>query len=213
MIINIFRRLRQYQIEDIMTTNTNENSLQSGRRRPSWQPINSLKNSRLTIQIHCADSGKRINVPAMPIQSAGNLQNYFDEAPADHIIGSTTLQELIKRVKKDIPSLYLWDEVGGATLSCGPNTVHQGDWDTTMICELIWEDDNQSSLKEKITRVKLDDGREAVVFTIGTPAVQHVVRRSVIDRCLSSKWYHILCVVVALFNACSLTCLLLFFFL
>jgi len=178
-----------------MTTNsTNENSLQSG-RRPSWRPINSLKNSRLTIQIHCADSGKRINVPAVPIQSAGNLQNYFDEAPTDHILGSTTLQELIKRVKKDIPSLYLWDEVGGATLSCGPHTFHQEEWDTTMICELIWEDENQSSLKEKITRVKLADGRDAVVVTIGTPAVQHVVRRSVVDRCLSSKWYHTLCVV------------------
>ena len=43
---------------------------------------------------------------------------------------------LIKRVKKDIPSLYLWDEVGGATLTCGPHTIHQSEWDTKMVCDL-----------------------------------------------------------------------------
>ena len=70
-----------------------------------------MKNSRLTIQIHCANSGKRFNVPSVPIQSTGNLLNYFDEAPSDHILGSTTLQELVKRVKKDIPGEFILEIV------------------------------------------------------------------------------------------------------
>ena len=36
-----------------------------------WRPVNSLKNSRLTIQIHCTDTDKRFNIPEQPIQSAG----------------------------------------------------------------------------------------------------------------------------------------------
>lgn len=170
-----------------MTTPAKENNLHDSR----WRPVNSLKNSRLTIQFHCADTGKRFNVPKQPIQSSGNLQNYFDEAATDsedgHLLGSTTLLELVKRVKKHIPSLYLWEEVGGATLTCGSHVVHQDEWGTTMICSLICED-KQASLKGEIPRVVLDDGRDAVVVTLGTPAVQHVVRRSVVDRCLSSKY-------------------------
>ena len=36
-----------------------------------WRPVNSLKNSRMTIQIHCTDTDKRFNIPEQPIQSAG----------------------------------------------------------------------------------------------------------------------------------------------
>ena len=81
-------------------------------------------------------------------------------------------------------ALYLWDEVGGATLTCGPNSAHQSDWDTTMVCELICED-KAAKNKGVIPRVVLDDGRDATVVTVGTPAIQHKVRRSVVDRCLS----------------------------
>ena len=150
-----------------------------------WRPVNSLKNSRVTIQIHESSSGKRFNIPAAPIQSTGDLTNYFDEAPDDKLLGSTTLQELVKRVKKDIPSLYLWDEVGGAMLTCGPHQVFQSEWDTTMICELICEERAARSGKGEIPRIMLDDGREAFVVTLGTPATQHNVKRSVVDRCLS----------------------------
>jgi len=152
-----------------------------------WRPVNSLKNSRVTIQIHCADSNKRFNIPSAPIQSSGNLVNYFDESTHEegHVLGSTTLQELIKRVKKDIPSLYLWDEVGGATLTCGPHTIHQSEWDTKMVCDLICEERASQSSKGAIPRVVLDDGREATVVTVGTPAVAYRVNRSVVDRCLS----------------------------
>ncbi|KAL7546019.1 hypothetical protein ACHAWF_009365 [Thalassiosira exigua] len=145
-----------------------------------WKPVNSLKNSRLTIQIHCSWSGKRFNVPDKPIQSAGNLLNYFDEAPVDHVLGSTTLQELVKRVKKKMPGMYLWDEVGGCLLACGPHEVYQNEWDTTMVCELVCEDRAKS-----IPRVMLDDGREAVVVTIGTPDQILKTKPTVVQRCLA----------------------------
>lgn len=122
----------------------------------------------------------------MQISYTGNLQNYFDEAAPDdgHILGSTTLQELMNRVKKNIPSLYLMKQVGGASLTCGNHNVHQDEWDTTMVCELVCED-KQKTLKGTIPRVKLDDGREAVVVTIGAPNPTLNVQRSVVDRCLS----------------------------
>mmetsp|Transcript_4338 Transcript_4338/g.7730 ORF Transcript_4338/g.7730 Transcript_4338/m.7730 type:complete len:173 (-) Transcript_4338:160-678(-) len=149
-----------------------------------WKPVNTLKNSRLTIQIHCPDSGKRINVPANPATSTVDLQSYFDEAPVDTILGSTTLQELIKRVKKDIPALYLWDEVGGAVLVCGPHQVFQGEWETTMIWELICEEKAKSA-NGTIPTVMLDDGREAVVVTIGTPELIAQQKPSTVQRCLA----------------------------
>jgi hypothetical protein len=141
--------------------------------------VNSLKNSRLTIQIHCSVSGQVFNVPERPINSTGDLCNYFDEAPQDHLIGSTSLQELIKRVKSNIPALYLCDEVGGQVLACGPNSVYQNEWETTMICDLICDDD------ERVNRVVLKDGREATVVTIGTPDAVVRTRPTVVQRCLA----------------------------
>mmetsp|Transcript_10424 Transcript_10424/g.15826 ORF Transcript_10424/g.15826 Transcript_10424/m.15826 type:complete len:171 (+) Transcript_10424:134-646(+) len=147
-----------------------------------WKPVNTLKNSRLTLQIHCPDSGKRLNVPEKANNSLVDLQSYFDEAPVDNILGSTTLHELIKKVKKDIPSLYLWDEVGGATLSCGPHTVHKSDWETTMIWELICDDTKGKDAM--IPHTTLEDGREAVVVTIGV-ADAMMKRPSTVQRCLA----------------------------
>jgi len=149
-----------------------------------WKPVNSLKNSRVTIQVHCSWSGKKFNVPEVPIQSSGNLQNYFDEAPTDHILGSTTLQELIKRVKKLIPGLYLWDEVGGAVLTCGPHEIFQSEWDTAMVCDLICEERAKTANGE-IPKVVLNDGREAVVVTIGTPESIQKMKPTVVQRCLA----------------------------
>lgn len=149
-----------------------------------WKPVNTLKNSRLTIQILCSWSGKRFNIPETPIQSTGNLQNYFDEATEDHLLGSTTLQEMVKRVKKHMPGLYLWDEVGGAVLNCGPHHITQDVWDTTMVCELICEERAKSANGE-IPKVVLDDGREAVVVTVGTPDTILKTKPTVTHRCLS----------------------------
>mmetsp|Transcript_15959 Transcript_15959/g.38358 ORF Transcript_15959/g.38358 Transcript_15959/m.38358 type:complete len:173 (+) Transcript_15959:325-843(+) len=149
-----------------------------------WKPVNSLKNSRVCIQILCSWTGKRFNIPETPIQSTGNLVNYFDEAPEDHVLGSTTLQELVKRVKKNIPGLYLWDEVGGAVLNCGPREVFQSEWDTTMVCDLICEE-RAKSANGDTPRVVLKDGREAVVVTIGT--AEHIMNKKppVVQRCLA----------------------------
>ena len=73
-----------------------------------WQPVNSLKNSRVTIQINCSWSGKKFNIPEKINKSTGDLQNYFDEAGGDdNLLGSTTLTDMVKRVKKNLPGLYL----------------------------------------------------------------------------------------------------------
>lgn len=147
-----------------------------------WKPINTLKNSRLTIQIHVPDSNKRLNVPEKPRSSVVDLQSYFDEAPVDSILGTTTLRELIKKVKKDIPSLYLWDEVGGAVLSCGPHQVHQNEWETTMLWELVCE--RKDAKEATIPHVTLDDGRDAIVVTIGQ-ADTVLKKPSTVQRCLA----------------------------
>lgn len=159
-----------------------ENAASTSKR---WRPVNSLKNSRLTLQIHCPDSNKRINVPATAPGSTVDLQSYFDEAPIDTILGSTTLADLIKKVKKDIPALYLWDEVGGAVLACGPHQFPQDEWDSTMIWELVCEEEGASSKGAVIPRVKLEDGREAIVVTVGTPEATLQTKPGVIQRCLA----------------------------
>jgi hypothetical protein len=123
-------------------------------------------------------SGQVFNVPERPINSTGDLKNYFDEAPGDHLIGSTSLHELISRVKSNIPSMYLCDEVGGQVLACGAQSVYQGEWETTMICDLLCDE-------ESIPRVILEDGREAAVVTIGTPDSVLRTKPTVVQRCLA----------------------------
>ena len=143
-----------------------------------WRPVNALKNSNVIIQIVCSWSGKRFNIPSA---AAAN---------EEELLGSTTLLDLIKRVKKDIPGLYLMEEVGGGVLVCGPNHVFQSEWSTTMICDLIRE--TKKKISGSITnddniipRVMLEDGREAVVITIGTPESILQTKPPVIQRCLA----------------------------
>ena len=125
-----------------------------------WQPVNAAKNAPVTVQIHCTMTGTRQPVPSKADEDA----NYFDESPADVLYGYTTLHDLIKKVKKDLPALYLSDQIGGSVLTCGRQHVPKSEWDTTMLWELICEDKAGSD----VPRVKLEDGREAVVVTIGT---------------------------------------------
>ena len=93
------------------------------------------------------------------------LDNLIDEAPQDSLLGSATLHELIERSCKNISCLYLVNEVGGGVLMCGPHQVFQSEWKTTMICNLVCEKLGHVG----IPRIILQDGREAVVVTIGTP--------------------------------------------
>lgn len=83
-----------------------------------------------------------------------------------------------------MPGLYLWDEVGGAVLACGPHEIYQSEWDTAMICELICEERAKTANGE-IPKVILADGREAVVVTIGTPETILKTKPTVVQRCLA----------------------------
>ena len=145
----------------------------AGRR---WHPVNAAKNSLMTVQIDCTLTGKRYVVPS---QSDENL-DYFDETPADIIRGSTTLHDLIQRVKKDLPALYLTDETGGGILTCGQQKFPKSEWDTTMLWELICEEKAGS-----IPWVKLDDGREAVIVTIGNEQKVMTPRPTTVHRILA----------------------------
>lgn len=125
-------------------------------------------------------------MPAFASSDNGNDDaNYWDGAPSkkEHgpILGSTTLHELIQRVKKNEPGLYLWDEIGGEVLTCGPHLVYQSEWESTMIWELISEESSGS-----IPRVMLEDGREAIVVTIGAQDTTSAgAKATVVQRCLA----------------------------
>jgi len=73
-------------------------------------------------------------------------------------------------------------------LASGPNQYYQNDWSTKMICDLIHERKGLGgrAVGVAIPRIVLEDGREAVVVTIGTPeAVLNTRPSSVIQRCLA----------------------------
>ena len=92
-----------------------------------WTPVNRHKNAPVTIVLNCGWNGERFAVPPQHVPTDS------EEA----LIGSTTLHDLIKRVKSQIPTLYLMLEEGGAVLSCGLNEVHSSEWKTTMLCQLV----------------------------------------------------------------------------
>jgi hypothetical protein len=143
--------------------------------------VNRLKNSSLTIQIEVSVSGKTFIVPDI-IKTSSDPSS--QQLP---LLGSTSLTELVQRVKKDNPALYLCDEAGSNVLVCGPNQIYQNDWSTKMICDLIHERKGLGgrAVGLAIPRIVLEDGREAVVVTIGTPEAVLNTRPSVIQRCLA----------------------------
>jgi hypothetical protein len=78
-------------------------------------------------------------------------------------------------------------------LVCGPNHVFQNEWETTMICDLIRDTAAKKVAGSRggaanddiIPRVVLEDGREAVVITIGTPESILETKPTVVQRCLA----------------------------
>mmetsp|Transcript_925 Transcript_925/g.2153 ORF Transcript_925/g.2153 Transcript_925/m.2153 type:complete len:169 (+) Transcript_925:138-644(+) len=145
-----------------------------------WCPINALKNSPVTIVLHCSWSGERYPLPATATAAFNDDDaNYFDEASptSADLIGSTSLYDVIKMVKAQIPTLYMWEEVGGLVLTCGTDQVFASEWETTMLCNLI---SNTDAVKEV-----LSDGREAIVVTIGDAASMKNGKASVVTRCLA----------------------------
>lgn len=170
-----------------MSTPPTSRSWRDGIRLPKvnlrrWAPVNRLKNSSLTIQIEVSVSGKTFIVPDIIKTSSSDPSS--QELP---LLGSTSLTELVQRVKKDNPALYLCDEAGSNVLVCGPNQIYQNDWSTKMICDLIHERKGLGgrAVGVSIPRLVLEDGREAVVVTIGTPEAVLNAGPSVIHRCLA----------------------------
>jgi len=107
-----------------------------------WTPLNHHKNESITIVLECGWDGKRFTVPAQPPKSDDAVADYFNEPNGSDetvLLGSTTLYDIVKRVKSQIPTLYLMQEQGGAVLSCGSKEVHSGEWETTMLCQLVSE--------------------------------------------------------------------------
>ncbi|KAL7464078.1 hypothetical protein ACHAXS_004505 [Conticribra weissflogii] len=159
------------------------------RRRRRWTPVNSLKNSQVTVILHCSWSGQRHTIPERPPSDEDDAANYFDESPSSDevLLGSTTLYDLVQRVKSKIPALYLWDEVGGQVLVCGKNEVFADDWETTLLCHLIGDvllEDPTCVSGSEAPKAVLEDGREAVVVTLGTPESIGETKASLVTRCL-----------------------------
>jgi hypothetical protein len=143
--------------------------------QPRWHCINSLKNAPLTIIINCSSDNQCFVIPSTPASTT----NYYDGASDEGLYGFTTLYALIKKVKAQIPTLYMWEETGGLALTCGNNHVFSSEWEDTMLCCLI-----HNTNGEVPTEV-LEDGREAVVVTIGYSDGVKKEKASVVTRCLA----------------------------
>lgn len=150
-----------------------------------WTPVNSQKNLPITIIFQCSWSGERITVPATVPAAADDTANYFDESSSDdgHIYGSSTLQEAIKSVKGKMPALYLMEEHGSATMVCGSNEVPRSEWETTMLCHLVFDQQDESQVEQVI----LKDGRVAFVVQLGGVAEKKAEKPTVVTRCLAKN--------------------------
>lgn len=150
-----------------------------------WTPVNSCKNQSLTIIFQCGWSGERITVPAQsPSVNNATANNYYDEPSSDdaHINGYTTLQDAIHTIKGKLPALYLMEEQGSASMTCGSNEVSRSDWETTMLCSLIFDQKDESG---EVEQVLLKDGRVAFVINIGDVAQTQPRKPTVVTRCLA----------------------------
>jgi len=150
-----------------------------------WTPVNSQKNLPITIIFQCSWSGERITVPTTAPAAADDTANYFDESSSDdgHIYGSTTLQDAIKSVKGKMPALYLMEEHGSATMVCGSNQVPRSEWETTMLCHLVFDQKDDSQVEQVI----LKDGRIGFVVQLGGTAEKKAEKPTVVTRCLAKN--------------------------
>jgi hypothetical protein len=148
--------------------------------------VNSCKNQSLTIIFQCGWSGERITVPAQAPSENNDAANYFDEPSSDdtHINGYTTLQDAIHAIKGKLPALYLMEEQGAASMTCGSNEVCRSEWDTTMLCSLIYDQKDDSA---EVEQVVLKDGRVAFVVNIGAVAQKQPEKATVVTRCLAKN--------------------------
>jgi hypothetical protein len=147
-----------------------------------WSCVNKHKNEPLTILFHCTWSGKEFPVPT-DAEHINMENNYYDEPNGDEesiLLGSVTLKDSVKRLKAREPALFLMEECGGIEMHCGNNTVCGSEWETTMLCHLIY--DQPENL---IPRVTLDDGRNAVVITVGAKGDPLNKKPTLVTRCLS----------------------------
>lgn len=62
-------------------------------------------------------------------------------------------------------------------MTCGPNHIFACDWETTLLYKLIHSSDIPIEI--------LEDGREAVVVTIGYANAVREQKASVVTRCMS----------------------------
>ena len=115
-----------------------------GQHSRRWSCVNHQKNEEFTLMLYCTWSGKSYLVPTP-------------------VVGSASLKKAMEGLKKQDPSLYLMEEYGGVEMHCGENTVCISEWDETMLCTLVDQPDQKMTPK-----VSLDNGREAVVITIGS---------------------------------------------
>mmetsp|Transcript_23624 Transcript_23624/g.33734 ORF Transcript_23624/g.33734 Transcript_23624/m.33734 type:complete len:175 (+) Transcript_23624:141-665(+) len=152
----------------------------------TWTPVNSAKNESLTIIFQCGWSGERIAVPhkAPSNNDADDTANYFDEPNSDSsdLRGYTTLQDAVHAIKGKLPALYLMEEQGAASMTCGSNEICRTEWETTMLCHLIFDQDNKSD--KEVEQVILEDGRIAFVVNIGGEIKQHKEKPTIVTRCL-----------------------------
>lgn len=130
----------------------------------------------------CTWSGKEYAVPSNA-EDVNVENNYYDEPNGDDegiLLGSATLKDSVKRLKRRESTLFLMDECGGIEMHCGENTVCGSEWEMTMLCHLVYDQPD-----DKIPRVTLDDGRTAVVITLGTKGDPLNKKPTVVTRCLS----------------------------
>ncbi|KAL7510567.1 hypothetical protein ACHAXN_010359 [Cyclotella atomus] len=142
-----------------------------------WHCLNTLKNAPLTVIINCSWDNKRFVVPVKP--QSDSVVDYYDEPSDEGLYGFTTLFTLIKKVKAQIPTIYMWEEAGGLALTCGANHVFADEWEDTMLCRLVLNTEVEVPVEV------LEDGREAVVVTIGYADAVKKEKASVVTRCLA----------------------------
>mgnify|MGYP001355265161 CR=1 FL=1 len=76
------------------------------------------------------------------------------------------VKDAIKSVKGKMPALYLMEEHGSATMVCGSNEVPRSEWETTMLCVLVFDQKDDSQVEQVI----LKDGRIGFVVQLGGTA-------------------------------------------